>query len=68
VKTIRDDKDLATYLSLKMPGLPPGVAVVNGTDCGMPGYFRITYAVPEETFAEGVKRIRQRLDLLQCGP
>jgi aspartate aminotransferase len=66
VKVIRDDKDLATYLKVEMPGLPPGVAVVNGTDCGMPGYFRITFAVLEETFAEGVKRIRRRLDLLQC--
>lgn len=66
VKIIRDDKDLATFLALKKAGLPPAVAVVNGTDCGMPGYFRLTYAVPEETFAEGVKSIRQRLDLLQC--
>ena len=66
-KVFRDDKDLATYLLLKIPGRPPGVSVVNGTGCGMPGYFRITYAVSEEDFAEGVKRIRQRLDLLQCG-
>ncbi|HET9227669.1 MAG TPA: aminotransferase class I/II-fold pyridoxal phosphate-dependent enzyme [Thermoanaerobaculia bacterium] len=66
-KVIRDDKDLATFLTLPIAGLPPGVSVVNGTGCGMPGYFRITYAVSEETFAEGVKRIRQRLDLLQCG-
>ena len=66
VKVIRDDKDLATYLKLEIAGLPPGVSVVNGTDCGMRGYFRLTFAVPEETFAEGVKRIRQRLDLLQC--
>ena len=64
-KVIRDDKDLATYLALKMPGLP-GVSVVNGTDCGMPGYFRLTFAVLEETFAEGVRRMRARLDLLQC--
>ncbi len=49
-----------------MAGLPLGVSVVNGTDCGMRGYFRLTYAVPEEIFAEGVKRIRGRLDLLQC--
>ena len=66
VKVIRDDKDLATFLKMKLPGLPPGVTVVNGTDCGMGGYFRLTFAVSEETFAEGVKRIRQRLDLLQC--
>ncbi len=67
-KVIRDDKDLATYLVLKIPGLPPGVSVVNGTGCGMPGYFRITYAVSEEDFAEGVRRIKERLGLLQCGP
>ena len=66
-KVIRDDKDLATFLTLAIPDLPPGVSVANGTSCGMPGYFRITYAVSEATFAEGVKRIRQRLDLLQCG-
>ncbi|HEX5716627.1 MAG TPA: aminotransferase class I/II-fold pyridoxal phosphate-dependent enzyme [Thermoanaerobaculia bacterium] len=66
-KVIRDDRDLSTYLKLKIAGLPPGVSVVNGTGCGMPGYFRLTYAVAEEDFAEGVKRIRQRLDLLQCG-
>lgn len=65
-KVIRDDKDLATYLVLKIDGLPPGVSVVNGTGCGMPGYFRITYAVPEETFAEGVRRIKERLALLHC--
>jgi len=38
--------------------------MVNGTGCGMPGYVRITYAVPEDTFAEGVRRIRDRLDAL----
>ena len=65
-KVIRDDKDLATYLALKIPGLPPGVKVVSGTNCGMPGYFRITFAVLEETFEEGVQKIRQRLDLLKC--
>jgi aspartate aminotransferase len=68
VKVIRDDKDLATYLKVQIAGLPPGVSVVNGTDCGMRGYFRITFAVREEIFAEGVKRMRRRLDLLQCGP
>lgn len=64
-KTIRDDVDLATYLKMQIGGRP-GVAVVPGTDCAMPGYFRITFAVPGETFAEGARRMQERLAALRC--
>ena len=64
-KVIRDDVDLASYLSMAI-NKRRGVAVVNGSGCGMPGYFRITYAVPEETFAEGIRRIKERLAALHC--
>jgi hypothetical protein len=58
---IRNDEDLANFL------LQDGnVAVVAGTSCSLPGYFRITYAVPEETLALGVSRIRQSLGKLRC--
>lgn len=66
LKVIRDDKDFVTYLTVEIPDKPPGVAVVPGTGCGTPGYVRITYAVAEDTFAEGVRRIRDRLDALVC--
>ncbi len=61
-KTIRVDEDLVKYL-----GGPMGVAVVAGDRCGIPGYYRITYAVPENLFADGVKRIKARLAALICG-
>lgn len=64
-KAIRDDVDLATYLKMQIGGRP-GVAVVPGTDCAMPGYFRITFAVPDDTFAEGARRIQERLAALSC--
>ncbi|MFY9823176.1 MAG: aminotransferase class I/II-fold pyridoxal phosphate-dependent enzyme [Thermoanaerobaculia bacterium] len=60
-KTIRNDEDLANFL------LKDGrVAVVPGTSCHLPGYFRITYAVPEATLALGVSRIRKSLEKLHC--
>ncbi len=64
-KVIRNDADLATYLKMEIDR-KPGVAVVIGSDCAMPGYFRITFAVPEETFTEGAKRIKARLAALNC--
>lgn len=64
-KVIRDDVDLATYLKMQIGG-KAGVAVVPGTDCAMPGYFRITFAVPEATFAEGAQRMKTRLGALVC--
>lgn len=58
---IKDDVDLARFLLDDAK-----VAVVPGTTCSLPGYFRITYAVPEETLALGVTRIRQSLEKLVC--
>ena len=65
-KVIRDDTDLAFYLRQEMPG-SPAVAVVDGTSCGTPGYFRITFAVDEETFHRGIEAMKQRLAALRCG-
>jgi aspartate aminotransferase len=59
---IRRDAELVEYL-----GGPGGVAVVAGDRCGIPHYFRVTYAVPEDLFAEGVKRLKARLAALICG-
>lgn len=57
---IRNDVDLADFL------LEDGsVAVVTGTSCRIPGYFRITYAVPEKVLELGVARIRQSLAKLR---
>ena len=60
-KTLRVDEDLVKYL-----GGPGGVAVVAGDRCGIPNYFRITYAVPDDLFAEGVARMKARLAALIC--
>ncbi|MES1245725.1 MAG: pyridoxal phosphate-dependent aminotransferase [Acidobacteriota bacterium] len=65
-KVIRNDEDLATYLKMEIDG-QPGVSVVTGSSCAMPGYFRITYAVSEDLFAEGAKRMKARLAALVCG-
>jgi aspartate aminotransferase len=64
-KIIRDDVDLALYLRQEMSG-KPAVAVVDGTSCGAPGYFRITFAVAEETFRRGIEAMTQRLAALRC--
>jgi aspartate aminotransferase len=64
-KVIRDDTDLAFYLRQDMAGIDR-VAVVDGTSCGTPGYFRITFAVDEETFDRGVRAILQRIAALRC--
>jgi aspartate aminotransferase len=58
---IRDDTDLAVYLRDSVK-----VAVVDGTSCGMPGYFRITYALPDPQLEEGVARIKRALADLRC--
>jgi aspartate aminotransferase len=59
-RPIRNDVDLADFL------LEDGsVAVVTGSSCHVPGYFRITYAVPERVLELGVARIRQSLAKLR---
>jgi aspartate aminotransferase len=61
---IAGDTDLAEFLLNDAR-----VAVVAGTSCRLPGYFRLTFAVPEETFALGVRRIAESLEKLRCpGP
>lgn len=60
-ETIGSDVDLAGYLLNDAR-----VAVVTGTSCRLPGYFRITYAVSEATFALGVARISRSLAKLHC--
>ena len=56
---IRSDVDLVDYLLQDA-----NVAVVAGSLCGTPGYFRITYAVAEETFERAILQIKQSLGKL----
>jgi aspartate aminotransferase len=59
---IRSDVDLVDYLLQDAK-----VAVVAGSLCGTPGYFRITYAVAEETFEKAILQIKQSLEKLRHG-
>jgi len=61
-KLIRSDVDLVDYLLQDA-----NVAVVAGSQCGTPGYFRITYAVAEETFEKAIQQIKQSLGKLRHG-
>lgn len=61
-KLIRSDVDLVDYLLDDAK-----VAVVAGSLCGTPGYFRITYAVAEETFEKAIQQIKQSLEKLRHG-
>lgn len=59
-KSIRSDVDLVDYLLRDA-----NVAVVAGSLCGTPGYFRITYAIAEDAFAEAIHHIRNSLGKLR---
>jgi aspartate aminotransferase len=59
-KLIRSDVDLVDYLLRDA-----NVAVVAGSLCGTPGYFRITYAIAEEAFAEAIHHIKHSLEKLR---
>lgn len=61
-KLIRSDVDLVDYLLQDA-----NVAVVAGSLCGTPGYFRITYAIAENIFKEAIERIKVSLGKLSCG-
>ncbi|MBC6698342.1 pyridoxal phosphate-dependent aminotransferase [Hymenobacter puniceus] len=41
--------------------LAAGVAVVDGTTCGLPGFVRLSYAVPEADLQEAIRRMAQVL-------
>lgn len=58
-KLIRTDVDLVDYLLGDA-----NVAVVAGSLCGTPGYFRITYAIAEDAFAEAMQHIKNSLGKL----
>lgn len=58
---IRTDVDLVDYLVQDA-----NVLVVAGSLCGVPGYFRITYAVAENVFEEAIEKIKHSLAKLQC--
>ena len=58
-KLIRTDVDLVDYLLQDAK-----VLVVAGSLCGTPGYFRITYAVAEETFEKAIEQIKKSLGKL----
>jgi aspartate aminotransferase len=59
-RTIRTDVDLVDYLLRDA-----NVAVVAGSLCGTPGYFRITYAIKDDDFAEGMHHIKTSLAKLR---
>ena len=61
-KLIRSDVDLVDYLLQDA-----NVAVVAGSLCGTPGYFRITYAIAEEIFEKAIHQIKESLQKLRCG-
>lgn len=61
--TLDDDVALADYLRRDAD-----VAVVAGTHCGIPGYFRMTFALPKEEVEEGVERMTASLVKLRCRP
>ena len=59
-KLIRTDVDLVDYLLRDAD-----VAVVAGSLCGTPGYFRITYAVAENVFEKAIQLIKKSLGKLR---
>lgn len=59
-KLIRSDVDLVDYLLQDA-----NVAVVAGSLCGTPGYFRITYAIKEDDFEEAIQLIKESLGKLR---
>ena len=59
-RLIRTDIDLVDYLLQDAK-----VLVVAGSLCGTPGYFRITYAIDEESFAKGIQQIKKSLEKLR---
>ena len=61
-RLIRSDVDLVDYLLQDA-----NVAVVAGSLCGTPGYFRITYAIAEDLFEKAIQHIKKSLEKLRCG-
>lgn len=61
-RVIRSDVDLVDYLLRDA-----NVAVVAGSLCGTAGYFRITYAIAEDAFAEAIGHIKHSLAKLRHG-
>ena len=59
-RLIRTDVDLVDYLLQDA-----NVAVVAGSLCGTPGYFRITYAIAEDVFSQAIQHIRESLEKLR---
>jgi aspartate aminotransferase len=59
-RLIRTDIDLVDYLLQDA-----NVAVVAGSLCGTPGYFRITYAIAERDFEEAMGHIKNSLEKLR---
>lgn len=57
---IDTDEQLAEYLLDTV-----NVHVVPGTTCGISGWFRLTFAIKSEDFAEGVRRMRVAFDELE---
>ena len=57
---IESDVDLADYLLQDA-----NAAVVAGSLCGTPGYFRITYAIEDDLFERGIIQIKESLQKLR---
>jgi aspartate aminotransferase len=57
---IESDMDLADYLLQDA-----NVAVVAGSLCGTPAYFRITYAIEDDLFERGIIQIKESLQKLR---
>lgn len=54
-----DDVALAGYLLREA-----NVAILPGSHCGLPGYLRLTFAIPNPDFASGVSAMRRALTYL----
>jgi len=59
---VATDADLAAWLLEDAE-----VAVWPGSSCGTPGFLRLTFAVPEAVFAEGIERMRHSFEKLMPG-
>ncbi len=59
---IRDDRDLADFLLHHT-----GVSVLPSSMCGMTGYCRLTFALPEDIFEEGIRAMVAGLHQLRPG-
>ena len=58
-ETIKCDADLAKWLAKEA-----GICVQASSECGLPGFFRLTFALEPELFEEGITQMKLHLDRL----